>query len=193
MIDPELLVSAYARGWFPMDVDGVIHWFSPDPRGLIPLDDFHVPRRLARVLRKAPVRIEVDRAFDQVIGACAADRDSDDPGTWISAEIVESYVRLHERGIAHSVEVWRGDDLVGGLYGVALGGVFFGESMFSRATDASKLALVALVERLRARGYSLLDTQWVTPHLAQFGATEVPRREYLRRLARSLERECRFV
>ena len=195
MIPSELLLSAYASGWFPMAVDGgEIRWFSPDPRGIIPLETFHVPRRLARVVRKAPFRIEIDRAFESVMRACAdAERDAEDPGSWISDEIVRSYCALHERGVAHSVEAWIGDRLVGGLYGVSLGGAFFGESMFHRETDASKVVLVALVERLRARGYTLLDTQWVTGHLEQFGAIEIPRSRYLRLLDASLRLDCSFV
>jgi leucyl/phenylalanyl-tRNA---protein transferase len=194
MIPSDLLISAYATGWFPMSVEGEIRWFSPDPRGIIPLDTMHVSRRLARVVRQGVFRIEIDHAFGDVIRACAADdRDAMDPGTWIDDEIIESYEALHARGVAHSVETWRGERLVGGLYGVALGGAFFGESMFFRETDASKVALVALVERLRSRGYELLDTQWVTPHLEQFGATEIRRAEYLRRLNRSLTKDCSFA
>lgn len=195
MIPAELLISAYASGWFPMAVGpGEIEWFSPDPRGVIPLEDFHVPRRLARVVRRGTFTIRIDRAFEQVIRACAADdRDSEDPGTWIDDEIVESYCALHARGVAHSIEAWQDDRLVGGLYGVALGGAFFGESMFHRVTDASKVALVALVERLRARGFRLLDTQWVTEHLAQFGAIEIPRRQYLRLLEAGLRLDCTFL
>jgi leucyl/phenylalanyl-tRNA--protein transferase len=195
MIPSELLLSAYASGWFPMAVDGgEIRWFSPDPRGIIPLDTFHTPRRLARVVRKGGFRIEIDRAFESVMRACAeAERDPDDPGSWISDEIVRSYCALHERGVAHSVEVWKGDRLAGGLYGVSLGGAFFGESMFHRETDASKVALVALVERLRGRGYLLLDTQWVTEHLEQFGAIEIPRSRYLHLLDASLRRDCTFT
>ena len=191
MIPADLLISAYAGGWFPMAVDGgEIRWFSPDPRGIIPLDEFHVPARLARVVRRGVFRIAIDTAFEQVIRACAAaERDRDDPGTWISEEIVASYGALFARGIAHSVEAWRDDRLVGGLYGVALRGAFFGESMFHEETDASKVALVALVERLRRFGYVLLDTQWVTEHLEQFGAIEIPREEYLRRLDAALALE----
>lgn len=194
MIPSELLLSAYASGWFPMAVDGgEIRWFSPDPRGIIPLDTFHTPRRLARVVRKGGFRIEIDRAFESVMRACAeAERDPDDPGSWISDEIVRSYCALHERGVAHSVETWKGDRLVGGLYGVSIGGAFFGESMFHRETDASKVALVALVERLRSRGYLLLDTQWVTEHLEQFGAIEISRSRYLHLLDASLRRDCTF-
>ncbi len=177
-----------------MAVDGEVRWFSPDPRGILPLDSFHVSRRLARVWRQGLFRIEINQAFADVIRACAADdRDPHDPGSWISDEIIESYTALHARGFAHSVEAWRNDRLVGGLYGVALGGAFFGESMFFRETDASKVALLALVERLRSRGYTLLDTQWLTAHLEQFGAVEVSRADYLRRLELSLGQKCQFL
>ena len=193
MLPVDLLVSAYASGWFPMAVaDGDIRWFSPDPRGILPLDTFHVPRRLARVVRRGVFHIEVNRRFEDVIRACAvADRD-DEGGTWIDQEIFDSYCALHEAGYAHSVEAWLDDRLAGGLYGVALGGAFFGESMFHQVTDASKVALAALVERLRARGFTLLDTQWTTPHLEQFGALEIPRARYLRMLAGALGRDCEF-
>ncbi len=196
MIATELLLAAYATGWFPMAADeGGIRWYSPDPRGIIPLDAFHVPKRLRRVIRRQPFRIEIDTAFEAVIRACASveRHDEDEGGTWIDADIVESYCALHDAGLAHSVEAWHGDRLAGGLYGVALGGAFFGESMFHHATDASKVVLAALVDRLRARGYTLLDIQWVTPHLEQFGAVEVPRERYLRLLEASLKRDCRFA
>lgn len=194
MIPSDLLVSAYSSGWFPMGVGGgEIRWYSPDPRGIMPLDGFHVPSRLARLARGRTFRIEIDRAFEQVIRGCAeADRKGDEPGTWIDEQIIESYAALHAAGFAHSIETWQDDRLVGGLYGVALRGAFFGESMFHRVTDASKVALVALVDRLRTRGFRLLDIQWVTPHLVQFGAVEVPRRAYLKMLQESLEVECRF-
>jgi leucyl/phenylalanyl-tRNA--protein transferase len=191
MLDPALLVRAYRKGLFPMALeDGEIGWFSPDPRGILPIETFHVPARLARLVRQAPYEIVIDRAFEAVMCACA---ERPREGTWISEEIVESYTALHRLGLAHSVEAWRGDELVGGLYGVHLGGAFFGESMFHRATDASKLGLVALVDRLARRGFTLLDTQWITPHLAQFGAIEIPRAEYLRRLEDALKRDCSFV
>ena len=177
-----------------MATDGEIRWYSPDPRGVLPLNEVHIPRRLARVARQGRFRIAIDTAFGDVIRACAAeDRDPEDAGTWIDEQIIESYTALHEQGHAHSVEAWNGDRLVGGLYGVALRGTFFGESMFHRETDASKVALVALVERLRARGYTLLDTQWVTPHLEQFGAIEIPRDDYLKLLKDSLRLDCTFV
>ena len=190
MIPWSLLVSAYHEGVFPMALeDGEIGWFSPDPRGIIPLDAFHVPRRLQRVVRSEECAVRVDTRFEEVMRACAK---RPGEGTWINDEILESYVTLHRKGMAHSVEVWRGDALVGGLYGVHLGGAFFGESMFHRARDASKVALVALVERLRAHGFVLLDTQWTTPHLEQFGAIEIPRKEYLRRLKEALRVEAAF-
>jgi leucyl/phenylalanyl-tRNA--protein transferase len=190
VLPPSLLVAAYRRGLFPMGMeDGEIGWFSPDPRGILPLDAFHAPRRLQRVARSGRFEIAIDRDFEGVMRACA---DRQDDGTWISEEIVESYLALHRLGVAHSVEAWRGGQLAGGLYGVHLGGAFFGESMFHRETDASKVALIALVERLRAYGFALLDIQWTTPHLEQFGAIDVPREDYLRRLASALSLSCRF-
>lgn len=192
MIPVDTLLEAYASGWFPMAVaPGEIRWYSPDPRGIIPLDTFHVPARLARTLRKRAFEIRVDSAFREVIEACATRPDAD--GNWIDAEITDSYCALHARGFAHSVEAWHDGRLAGGLYGVALGGAFFGESMFHRETDASKAALVALVARLRARSFALLDTQWVTDHLLQFGAVEISRRRYLRRLDEALRRDSRFA
>jgi leucyl/phenylalanyl-tRNA--protein transferase len=179
---PQLL-EAYATGFFPMSDGGRIRWYSPNPRGILPLDRFHAPRRLARVVRGGRFEIRVDTAFRAVIEACAADREE---GSWINAEIVESYCALHDAGIAHSVEAWREGALAGGLYGVALGGAFFGESMFHKVTDASKVALAALVARLRERGFALLDIQWVTPHLETFGAIEIPRRRYLMLLEEAL-------
>lgn len=188
-IDPDLLLRAYSLGWFPMGAGrrGRIEWFSPDPRGILPLDAFHAPSRLTRVVRQARFEVRIDTAFEAVMRACAA-RDE----TWITEDILNSYAALHRLGYGHSVETWQDGALVGGLYGVAIGGAFFGESMFHSATDASKVALVALVERLRARGYALLDTQWVTPHLVQFGGTEIRRSDYLTRLSAALPRACRF-
>lgn len=195
MIPSDLLLAAYSSGWFPMaDEAGSISWYSPDPRGVMPLETFHLPSRLQRTIRRSPFEVRIDTAFADVIRACAnAERDGEDGGTWISDEIIASYCELHALGYAHSVEVHDGGRLVGGLYGVALGGAFFGESMFHTATDASKIALVALVDRLRARGFTLLDTQWVTPHLQQFGAIEIPRPEYLRQLEASLAVDASFV
>jgi leucyl/phenylalanyl-tRNA--protein transferase len=184
------VLLAYASGWFPMaddsDPTGQIRWYSPDPRGIIPLEDFHVPRRLARTIRQGTFEVTFDRDFAAVIAACAADREE---GTWITDEIVRTYTALHEHGFAHSVEVRHAGGLVGGLYGVSLRGAFFGESMFHTMTDASKIALAALVEHLRARRFVLLDVQWTTPHLERFGAIEIPRRQYLRKLKTALECE----
>jgi leucyl/phenylalanyl-tRNA--protein transferase len=175
MIPAELLLQGYRLGVFPMAMgDGAIEWFSPDPRAILPLEDFHVPHTLQRILRKEVFEIKIDNDFADVIEACAARRD-----TWINCEIIESYTRLHELGYAHSVEAWASGELAGGLYGVAIGGAFFGESMFHRVTDASKIALVALVQHLRARKFALLDTQWLTPHLQQFGGIEISRNHYL--------------
>ena len=167
--------------------DGRIRWYAPGPRAVIPLDAFHVPRSLRQTVRKSVFEVTVNADFPGVIRACAEREE-----TWISAEIERAYTELHRLGLAHSVEAWRAGQLAGGLYGVALGGAFFGESMFSRETDASKVALVALVERLRARGFVLLDTQFLTPHLARFGAVEIPRAEYERRLAEALQCRRRF-
>jgi leucyl/phenylalanyl-tRNA---protein transferase len=191
MIAADALLSAYTSGWFPMAVaPGDIRWYSPDPRGIIPLDTFHASRRLARSARHNRFDVRVDTAFRAVIEGCAQRLDED--GNWIDEEIIESYCALHDRGFAHSVETWQDGALVGGLYGVAIRGAFFGESMFHRVTDASKIALVALVARLRAQGYALLDTQWVTDHLLQFGAIEIPRRRYLRLLDEALAVDARF-
>jgi leucyl/phenylalanyl-tRNA--protein transferase len=182
IIPPEVLLGAYAQGVFPMAEDGEIQWFSPTQRGIIPLDEgFHIPRGLKKALRKKPFEIRFDTAFREVMIGCA-ERD----GTWIDGVIIESYCALHELGHAHSVECWDADGLQGGLYGVALGKAFFGESMFSRKTDASKIALVALVERLRERGFGLLDTQWMTDHLRTFGGIEIGREEYLRTLGKMM-------
>ncbi|HUW81707.1 MAG TPA: leucyl/phenylalanyl-tRNA--protein transferase [Phycisphaerae bacterium] len=190
MLAPHLLLEAYRLGIFPMaDEDGQIRWFSPDPRAIIELDRFHVPRTLRQVYRQHRFDVRVDTAFERVIRACA---DRPEP-TWISPEIIQAYTRLHRLGHAHSVESWQGGCLVGGLYGVALGGAFFGESMFHRVTDASKVGLVVLVERLTQRGFCLLDVQFHTPHLARFGVQEIPRAEYLRRLQRAVLKTCRFV
>jgi leucyl/phenylalanyl-tRNA---protein transferase len=181
-LEPGTVLGAYRAGIFPMPVqtDGaeLLAWWSPDPRGVLPLDGLRVSRSLRRSCRRFEVR--VDTAFEAVVDACA---DPGRTGRWITPSIREAYVGLHHLGWAHSVEAWDDDGLAGGLYGVAIGGLFAGESMFSRRTDASKVALVGLVDRLRAGGASLLDVQWVTPHLASLGAVEVPRADYLRRLA----------
>jgi leucyl/phenylalanyl-tRNA--protein transferase len=189
-ISPEVLLAGYARGIFPMADEATreIRWYSADPRGILPLDAFRVPRSLRQLVRKGVFTVRINTAFEEVVRGCAA-RDE----TWISEEIIQSYVRLHEVGHAHSVEAWQGETLAGGLYGVTLGGAFFGESMFTIVTGASKVCLVFLVERLRERGFSLLDTQFVTPHLAGFGAKEVPRAEYLALLAAAIDRKAAFV
>lgn len=172
---------------------GEIYWYAPDPRAILPLDErFHVPGRLGQTWRKAPFQIRVNTAFQKVIDACAAPR-SQDGQTWISTGIREVYLELHDRGFCHSVEAWEGNELVGGLYGVAIGGFFAGESMFHRKTDASKICLIALVERLRERGFALLDIQFMTEHLKRFGACEIPREEYERRLEKAVMVDCYFV
>jgi leucyl/phenylalanyl-tRNA--protein transferase len=191
-LDPAFVIRAYREGLFPMGLEhGGIGWFSPDPRGILPLDTFHVPSRLARTLRRGPFEIRIDTAFEDVMRACAAREDDD--GTWITDDIIQCYTALHRLGLAHSVEAWREGRLAGGLYGVHLGAAFFGESMFHRETDASKAALVALVDRLRRRNFTLLDVQWVNPHLVQFGAVEIPRADYLRSLKSAVVKDCRFV
>ncbi len=190
-----LLLNAYSQGIFPMaDDDGSIYWYDPDPRAILPLEKFHVPRSLARRIRKGGFEVRFDTAFTEVMAACAepilhrGDRDK----TWISAEFIEVYSQLHHLGFAHSVETWIDDELVGGLYGVSLRGLFAGESMFSRVTDTSKIALVFLVERLRQKGFTLLDTQFMTPHLKQFGAVEILRAEYQTQLAQALAVDTQF-
>ena len=188
IIPASLLVEAYRNGIFPMALEGgEIAWFSPDPRGIIPLDTFHVPHGLRRVAKKGIFEVKVDTAFEEVVRACAARAE-----TWISEQITQSYLNLYGLGFAHSIEAWKNQQLVGGLYGVSIQGAFFGESMFHRETDASKIALMALVERLRSRGFMLLDTQYITPHLRTFGAIEVSKRQYLRMLHRALALDCRF-
>ncbi len=187
-IGPDDLLDCYRRGVFPMaETRASTQLFLVDPveRGVLPLDRFHVPRRLARTVRRDPFRVSVDEAFGDVMGLCAENAPDRDE-TWINADILALYGELHARGFAHSVECWDGDALVGGLYGVSLGAAFFGESMFSRATDASKIALVHLVARLTVGGYRLLDAQFHTDHLAQFGIETVPRATFKRRLQAAL-------
>ncbi|MFN3429062.1 MAG: leucyl/phenylalanyl-tRNA--protein transferase [Candidatus Sericytochromatia bacterium] len=188
-LSPALIVHAYRQGIFPMaDDDGTINWYRPDPRAVFPLETFHVPKSLAKTLRQGKFEIRVDADFEGVMRGCAG-RDE----TWISSGIIEAYTELHRLGAAHSVEAWQGGELVGGLYGVALGGAFMGESMFSRATDASKVCLVHLVERLKARGFILLDSQMPTEHLARFGQMQIPHEAYMRQLKRALALPVRFV
>jgi leucyl/phenylalanyl-tRNA--protein transferase len=188
------LLLCYARGVFPMAdsrEDDEIFLIDPERRGVLPLDGFHISRRLARTVRGDPYEIRIDSAFDAVVAACAEPRPGH-PDTWINDTIRRLYGELYELGHAHSVECWRDGALVGGLYGVCLRGAFFGESMFSLARDASKIALVHLVARLSAGGYSLLDTQFLTEHLTQFGVTEISRRDYRRKLARALRVDADF-
>jgi leucyl/phenylalanyl-tRNA--protein transferase len=193
-LPPDLLLKAYSFGVFPMAEsrkDDEVFWVDPDYRGIIPLDAFHIPRSLRKTLRRNPFEISVDRAFAAVIAGCAASA-PDRENTWINDRIEDAYRALYEIGHAHSVETWLDGELVGGLYGVRLGGAFFGESMFSRATDASKVALVCLVARLIHGGFKLLDTQFLTDHLKRFGAVEIPREAYHRRLKEALVAEADF-
>ena len=190
-ITPDILLRAYAMGIFPMSdgrEDPQIHWIDPRRRGVLPLDGFHTSRSLAKRLRSGQFRTTVDTAFEAVVEACA-----DRGETWISCRIQRLYGQLHTLGFAHSVEVWEGDQLVGGVYGVTLGAAFFGESMFSRTTDASKVALAFAVHRLRAGGFRLFDTQFLTPHLASLGGIEITRADYHRRLAEALAVDANFA
>jgi leucyl/phenylalanyl-tRNA--protein transferase len=191
VLSTELLLKGYRNGIFPMAINerGDIAWFSPDPRAVIPLDEgFHVAKSLRRTLQRRKFEVTFDREFPRVICACAKSHGD----TWISRELVESYCLLHAEGYAHSIEAWAGGQLAGGLYGVHLGGAFFGESMFHFETDASKVTLVALVEHLRVRGFVLLDTQWMTPHLERFGTRLVSKGEYRKRLEEALLVNAKF-
>jgi leucyl/phenylalanyl-tRNA--protein transferase len=183
------VLRAYRDGFFPMACgDGRLRWFSPDPRGILPLDGFHLPRGFRRILPKLDFVVTVNTVFDDVVAGCADRRE-----TWIDPAIARVYTDLHSQGAAHSVEVWSGGRLAGGLYGVQMGGVFFGESMFSRVSEASKTALLALVAILRARDFGLLDIQWVTDHLENFGAVEIRRPVYLNYLREAMTRPCVFA
>jgi len=189
---PERLVLAYSQGIFPWYEEGQpILWHSPDPRMVLLAEQLHVPRSLRKLQRKGPYQIRLDTAFAAVIDACATVQRPGQCGTWITRQMRAAYLELHRRGLAHSAEAWRDDTLVGGLYGVGLGGAFFGESMFAKAPDASKLAFVALVEQLAAWGIGLIDCQVHTDHLARFGACEWPRRRYLAALRKALKRPTR--
>ncbi|MBU0726003.1 MAG: leucyl/phenylalanyl-tRNA--protein transferase [Alphaproteobacteria bacterium] len=188
-LTPELILQAYAIGVFPMAEsrdDPELFFIDPNNRGILPLDSFHVPRSLAKTLRKGGFDIRCNTAFREVLAGCAESTENRHD-TWINDEIVRLFLEFHRMGLAHSIETWRDDRLVGGLYGLAMGGTFFGESMFSRATDASKVALVDLVVRLTLGGFTLLDTQFVTSHLTRFGAIEIPREAYKRLLAEALK------
>lgn len=196
-ITSDLLVSAYSQGIFPMadDESGEVHWFQPDPRGIIPLDRFRVPASLSRRVRSGRFKITIDTCFEEVMRECSLAR-SEENGSWMTEQLLGAYCDLHDRGAAHSLEAWRDGRLVGGVYGVHLGGAFFGESMFSRpkigGTDASKVCLVHLVERLQARGFSLLDTQYVNEHLRQFGCVEIPGESYAELLRIALGESIEF-
>lgn len=190
----DLLIRAYASGIFPMARsrdDRQLYWVDPERRGILPLDALHVSKSLRKTLRSGPFEIRCDTAFERVMRLCGETTETRRE-TWINDDIIRLFVELFRLGFAHSVETWTEGELVGGLYGLALGGAFFGESMFSRRTDASKVALVHLVARLRAGGYVLLDTQFVTDHLNRFGTTEIPRAEYHRRLGKALEAKASF-
>ncbi|MDE1883957.1 MAG: leucyl/phenylalanyl-tRNA--protein transferase [Rhodospirillales bacterium] len=194
VLTPDLLLRAYRLGLFPMAESREsrsLHWLDPDARGVLPLHGFHIPRSLMKTLHGSRFTITADADFPATIAACAAAR-SNRPETWINHEIETLFVELYRLGFAHSVETWQEGRLVGGLYGAALGGVFFGESMFSTVTDASKVALAHLIARLRLGGYTLLDTQFITTHLARFGAIEVPRNAYHAMLAEAVEVQARF-
>ncbi|TAE20728.1 MAG: leucyl/phenylalanyl-tRNA--protein transferase [Candidatus Kapaibacterium sp.] len=189
VLTPDLLVMAYQQGYFPMaEADGEIYWHSPDPRAIIPLDGVNISHSLRKAVRKNPFTLRIDTAFHDVMIACSQREE-----TWISDEVIDSYTRLHQMGLAHSVEAWDGGVLVGGLYGVSMGGAFFGESMFAHRTDASKLAFVALVEHLRARHFLLLDSQYLNPHIESLGGIEIPRGEYLHRLELALHLPVSFT
>lgn len=190
-LTPDHLLMAYAQGIFPMAEsrdDSAVHWVDPRLRGVIPLDGFHISRSLARRIRRWPHSVTVNRDFMGVVHACA-----DRPETWINATILDLYAQLHLNNHAHSLEIWEENTLVGGVYGVVLGSAFFGESMFSRRTDASKIALAYLVHRLRAGGFTLFDTQFLTPHLASLGAVEITRAAYHHRLATALAQRASFT
>ncbi len=190
-LHPSRLLEAYRRGIFPwFDEESPILWWSPDPRAIFEMDGLHVSRRLARTVRSGRFTVTFDRAFGEVIRGCA-DRPND--GVWITADMIDAYTRLHELDHAHSVEVWHEGQLAGGLYGVAIGGLFAGESMFTRVRDASKVALVHLMEHLRQRGYQLFDVQFLNAHTARLGAIEIPRREYLARLRRAIAYDVSFA
>jgi len=193
-LTPSQLLRAYALGVFPMARhrdDPRLHWIDPAERGILPLDAIHIPRSLKKTFRRGEFAVTCDQAFERVVAGCAEPA-PDRPETWINAEILRLFVELHRLGLAHSVEAWHGGELAGGLYGLALGGAFFGESMYSRVPDASKVALIHLAARLVFGGFTLLDTQFVTRHLSRFGALEVPRWQYLRLLSEALQKRATF-
>lgn len=190
-LTPEMLLSAYAQGIFPMAMsrdDAQLFWFEPQMRGVIPLQNFHISRSLSREIRRETFTIRTNSAFRAVVEGCA-----DRPETWINERLFALYDALHAQGFAHSLEVWQGEALVGGIFGITLGGAFFGESMFSRTTNASKVALAYTVDRLRQAGFTLFDTQYLTPHLASLGGLEIPRADYRRKLAKALQIKADFI
>jgi leucyl/phenylalanyl-tRNA--protein transferase len=189
ILTPELLIMAYQQGYFPMaEPDGEMYWHSPDPRAIIPLDGVRITKSLRKTIAKGIYETRIDTAFQEVVINCAEREE-----TWISDEIIDAYTRLHELGFAHSVEAWHEDRLVGGLYGVSMGGAFFGESMFAQMTDSSKVAFVRLVEHLRQQRFILLDSQYLNAHIASFGGIEISRNEYLSRLAVATRLPCSFI
>ena len=195
-ITPDLVLNAYAQGVFPMAESAEsseIYWVEPEMRGIIPLNDFHLPRKLAKKIRQHPFDIRIDTAFAQVIAGCAAsDANNSRKETWINEEIISLHSELFDKGFVHTIECWQGEKIVGGLYGVSIAGAFCGESMFHTATDASKIALCYLVARLKKGGYHILDTQFITSHLAQFGAVEIPRQDYKEQLEQAMMMDGNF-
>lgn len=193
-LDPEILLAAYSQGAFPMasESDGQVRWYTADPRGILPLASFHCSKNLAQLVRQRKFDVRSDTAFAEVMRLCMDVPREKSPGSWISPELIAAYAQLHRLGFAHSVEAWRDGQLVGGLYGVSLGGAFFGESMFALETNASKVCLVHLVDRLKRQGYALLDTQMVTSHMRQFGTKEIPAAEYMKMLESALAIECQW-
>ncbi len=194
-LTPEILLQAYAIGIFPMaqsQEDSKLYWFDPDPRTIIPLDNFHISRRLERTLGQQKFQITFDTAFTEVMRKCA-EAAPDREETWINEDIIRLYTQLHHYGYAHSIETWQDNKLVGGVYGISIGGLFAGESMFSRVTDASKVALATLLKHLKQQNYSLFDVQYTTEHLKRFGAIEISKEAYKQRLSQALENECSFL
>lgn len=194
VLTTELLIEAYKQGLFPMAYSAgspFIHWVCPELRGQLPIQNLHIPKSLRKTIKKGGYTVTTDKAFEAVIGLCAESNESR-PETWINTPIMQAYINLHHDGHAHSLEVWREGELVGGLYGLEIGAAFFGESMFSRATDASKIALIHLCARLWKGGFTMLDTQFVNDHLKQFGVYEVPHRAYMKQLREAVKREADF-
>jgi leucyl/phenylalanyl-tRNA--protein transferase len=193
-LNPEVVLAAYTHGAFPMtDPDGITRWYTADPRGVLPLEQFHCPRTLRQIVRQHRFDVRINTNFEATMRACMTVTRPDADGSWISDDLIGVYTTLHRGGFAHSVEAYERDELVGGLYGVSIGGAFFGESMFHRAANASKVCLVHLVQRLIDRNFALLDTQMVTSHMRQFGTIEIPVRDYMMRLEQALRQSCNFA